>query len=114
MCHQIRRTSNRFSAGRYSPNLQNCGQRSTATELATLNYNYTEASLENASRIVLFCSWLACLHTRASVACSSLSKSTKACFLPLDSKIFALITVPWADRWFVMSSTAISDGRLDT
>lgn len=83
-------------------------------KLTTANILYTEASFEKASRIVLFCSWLACLQTRASVACSSFSNSTRACFLPLDSKILALMMVPWGERCVVISSTATSDGRLDT
>ncbi len=76
--------------------------------------HYTEASFEKASRILLFCSWVACLQTRASVAWSSFSKRTRACFLPLDSKILALIMLPWGDRCATISSFVIFAGRLET
>ncbi len=64
--------------------------------------HYTEASFEKARWILQFCSSLACLQTRASVASSSFSKSKRACFLPLDSKILEFINN--VTMWWQMCS----------
>ena len=56
---------------------------------------------------------LACLHTRASVACSSVSNRTRACFFPFISKTLLLIMVPCSSKRLTISSSVMSCGRVD-